>query len=93
MISRITLGATVEGTAVDDHNVVDHCLKLLHTAGWCVGDTTFVTEASTLVWLVSGRNGENAVRANGEIQTAAWQMACDVGSPQCKPPRGRGESR
>jgi hypothetical protein len=34
---------------VDDGSHVDQPLKLLHAAGWCVGDTAFVTEAGTLI--------------------------------------------
>ena len=52
-------------------------LNLLHAAGWSVGDTAFVTEADVLVWLVSGRNGENVIGAEGPTQTAAWRAACD----------------
>jgi hypothetical protein len=62
---------------MDDHDAVDQALKLLHGSGWCVGDTAFVTEAGSLVWLVSGRNGENVIRAEGPTQAAAWRMACD----------------
>ena len=60
---------------MDDHNVVDQALKLLHASGWSVGDTAFVTEAGTLVWLVSGVNGENLVE--GPTLAAAWRAACD----------------
>ena len=48
-----------------DDNDVDQALKLLHAAGWNVGDTAFLTEAGALVWLVSGVNGENVIRAEG----------------------------
>ena len=48
-----------------DGDDLDQALKLLHAAGWCVGDTAFLTEAGVLVWLVSGRNGENVIRAEG----------------------------
>ena len=63
---------------MDHHDDVDQALALLHAAGWSVGDTAFVTESGALVWLVSGRNGENVIRAEGPTQTAAWHMACDV---------------
>jgi hypothetical protein len=71
---------------MDDHNVVDQALKLLHAADWCVGDTAFATEAGALVWLVSGRNGENVIRAEGSTQAAAWRAVCD----QARPRRCRG---
>jgi hypothetical protein len=58
-------------------NDVDQALKLLHAAGWSVGDTAFVTGASTVGWLVSDRNGENVIRAEGPTQAAAWRAACD----------------
>jgi hypothetical protein len=77
MVSRVSLGASIEDEAVDDHNDIDQDPKQLHAAGWCVGDTAFVTEASTLIWLVSGRNGENVIRAEGLTQAAAWRAACD----------------
>jgi hypothetical protein len=66
-----TRGATVEDETVDDQDDVDQALKLLHATGWCVGDTAFVTEAGTLVWLVSGRNGEKVIRAEGPTQADA----------------------
>jgi hypothetical protein len=62
---------------VDDGSHVDQPLKLLHAAGWCVGDTAFVTAAGTLIWLVSGCNGENVIRTEGLTQAAAWWAACD----------------
>jgi hypothetical protein len=56
---------------MDDHDDVDQALKQLHAAGWSIGDTAFVTEAGTLVWLVSGRNGEKVIRAEGPTQADA----------------------
>jgi hypothetical protein len=66
-----------EDEAVDNHDDVDQAMKLLHAAGWCIRDTAFVTEAGALVWLVSGRNGENVIRAEEPTQAAAWRAACD----------------
>jgi hypothetical protein len=62
---------------MDDHDAVDQALKLLLAADWSVGDTACVTEAGLLAWLVTGRNGENVIRAKGPTQAAAWLMACD----------------
>jgi hypothetical protein len=62
---------------IHGHDDVDQALKLLHAAGWSVGDTAFVTEAGTLVWLVSGRNGENVIRAEGPTQGTTLRAACD----------------
>ena len=56
---------------------IDQTLALLHAAGGSIGDTAFVTEAGVQVWLVSGRNGENVIRAEGPTQAAAWRAACD----------------
>jgi hypothetical protein len=66
----------VADEAVDDHAVDDQALKPLH-GGWSVGDAAFVIEAGTLVWLVSGTNGENVIRAEGPTQAEAWRKACD----------------
>jgi hypothetical protein len=62
---------------VCDRNDVDHCLEQLHASGWSVGDTAFVTEAGKLSWLVYGTNGENVVRAEGQIRADAWRAAYD----------------
>jgi len=68
------------GKVVDEHDEID-CLKLLHAAGWCVGDTAFVTQAGKLSWLVYGTNGENIVRAEGETRAAARRAAwCQAGA-------------
>jgi hypothetical protein len=60
---------------MDHHDDVDQALTLLHAAGWCIGDTAFVTETGSLVWLVSGRNGENVIRAEGPTQAEAWRVS------------------
>ena len=62
---------------MDYHDDIDQALKLLHASGWSAGDTAFVTEAGLLVWCVSGRNGENVIRAEGPTRAAAWRLACD----------------
>jgi hypothetical protein len=62
---------------MDDHNDVDQALSQFHASGWSVGDTAFVTEAGNLSWRVSGRNGENVIRAEGLTQAKAWRTACD----------------
>ena len=45
--------------------------------GQLIGDTAFVTVVGVLVWLVSGRNGENIIRAEGPTQGETWLVACD----------------
>jgi hypothetical protein len=49
----------------------------LHRAGWSIGSTAFATEAEGVVWVVSGVNGENAIRAEGPTEAAAWRVAVD----------------
>jgi hypothetical protein len=48
-------------------------IDALHRAGWCVGDTAFASEAGGRVWLVSGRNGENVIRAERATVVEAWR--------------------
>jgi hypothetical protein len=60
-----------EDNIIDIHETVDQALVQLHASGWSVGDTAFVTEAGTLVWLVPGRNGEDIVRAEGQTRPVA----------------------
>jgi hypothetical protein len=47
------------------------CLDRLHCAGWTIGDTAFRSPDGRLVWLVSGRNGENQIRAEGATAAEA----------------------
>jgi hypothetical protein len=69
---------------VDDRNDVDQALKRRHAAGWCVGDTAFVTEAGVLVWLVSEVNGETVIRAEGPTQVGpGWRRVTKHGRAGC----------
>ena len=54
---------------------VDESFDRLHRAGWSVGDVRVLT-AEGPAWLVSGKNGENEVRARGATQAEAWHRAC-----------------
>ncbi len=54
---------------------VDESLDHLRRAGWSVGDTAFGPEYA-LVWLVTGNNGENAVKAEGRSRAEAYWRAC-----------------
>jgi hypothetical protein len=45
--------------------------------GQLIGDAAFVTAAGALVWLVSGRSGENVIKAEGPTRAAAWRVAVD----------------
>jgi hypothetical protein len=55
---------------------VDAILERLHRAGWSIGDVAFQYEGGRVVWLVSGLNGENLIRAEGSTRAAAWWAAC-----------------
>ena len=52
-------------------------LDRLHRAGWSIGDTAFDDRAGGLVWIVSGHNGENLIRAEGTIRDEAWGRAVE----------------
>jgi hypothetical protein len=60
----------------DDDPTAD-CLAALHRAGWNIGDTALLTDSGGLVWVVSGSNGENLIRAEGATPAAACRAACD----------------
>jgi hypothetical protein len=57
------------------HPSPDECFARLHRAGWSVGETSFFGSCGE-VWLVSGSNGENLLRAEGLTQADAWWRAC-----------------
>jgi hypothetical protein len=65
---------------VDDRDcgglIVD-ALGSLHRSGWSIGSTAFATTAGGRVWVVSGSNRENRIRADGATQAEAWQGAVD----------------
>jgi hypothetical protein len=52
----------------------DESFLRLHRFGWSIGDTAGSTPDG-LVWLVSGSNGENLVRAEGRTRDEAWRNA------------------
>jgi hypothetical protein len=56
------------------HPSVDDSFARLHAAGWSVGDVRLLTAAGPR-WLVTGTNGENGLRAEGDTQAEAWQRA------------------
>jgi hypothetical protein len=47
-------------------------LDRMHRAGWSVGDYGTAT-----LWIVSGRNGENLLYAEGGTRAEAWWRACE----------------
>ncbi len=54
---------------------VDESLDRLHRAGSSVGDAAFGAD-HTLVWQVSGNNGENVANAFGKTRAEAYWRAC-----------------
>jgi hypothetical protein len=55
----------------------DEALARLHRAGRSIGDAAFAVEGGGLVWIVSGRNGENLIRAEGPTRDGAWGRAVE----------------
>jgi hypothetical protein len=55
----------------------DEAFARLHRAGWTVGEVATLTRAGRKLWLVTGTNGENAIRAEGTSQDEAWHQACE----------------
>jgi hypothetical protein len=53
------------------------CLSALRRAGWTIGDTAFRLDDGRLVWLFSGQNGENLIRAEGATSAQAWLAAVE----------------
>jgi hypothetical protein len=60
---------------MDSLPAVDECRRRLHRAGWSVGEFAAVDTEGRQTWHVSGRNGENAVEAAGDIQAEARAVA------------------
>jgi hypothetical protein len=54
----------------------DDYFVLLHRSGWTIGDTAF-RGGGNLVWLVTGSNGENRIRAEGATRAEAWHRAVE----------------
>jgi hypothetical protein len=51
---------------------VDESFARLHRAGWSIGEA-----ATESAWIVSGTNGENAIRAEATSQAEAWHRAVE----------------
>jgi hypothetical protein len=56
---------------------IDEAIVLLLAAGWSCGGTAFHAEGGRLVWLVTGRNGENLIWAEGATPAEAWRSALE----------------
>ena len=61
----------------DEPRTSDASLASLHRAGWTIGDAAFGGIGPGLVWLVSGSNGENLIRAQGATRDEAWDRAVE----------------
>jgi hypothetical protein len=73
---------TVAGQVVSKRD--DQCDDLadaidrLRAVGWSVGDTAFHdVERGGLVWVVTGSNGENRIRAKGATCAETWRRVLD----------------
>ena len=58
----------------DPCNVVRSITAQAAAAGWSVGESCFLTDAS-VVWQVDGTNGENVILARGATQAGGWRLA------------------
>jgi len=59
-----------------DYASSDNSFAILHQSGWTIGDTAF-RDGSGVVWLVTGLNGENRIRAESATQDEAWHRAVE----------------
>jgi hypothetical protein len=58
----------------DQGDEIADVLDQLHAGGWNVGDTAFFdVEDGGQVWVVTGSNGENMIRAEGATCAEAWR--------------------
>jgi uncharacterized protein YcfJ len=55
-----------------DPEAMADALDQLRRAGRSIGSTAFASAAGGLVWVVSGHNGKNAIRAEGATGGGAW---------------------
>jgi hypothetical protein len=53
----------------------DELFRLLHRAGWSIGDTAFAGPGG-LTWLVYGTQGGYELRVEAARRTEAWEEAC-----------------
>jgi hypothetical protein len=54
-----------------------HHVHELHRSGWTIGHAAFVGRAAERVWVVTGSNGENRIRAEGLSELEACQAALE----------------
>ena len=59
----------------------DESLHRLHRAGWSIGETAVLTADGRQLVLVTGSNGENAIRVQAETVDEAWWRAVEQAGP------------
>jgi hypothetical protein len=61
----------------EEAETIEEMLIGLQRSSWSIGSTAFANEDGNLVWLVSGHNGANLIRAEGATELEAWRAAAD----------------
>jgi hypothetical protein len=59
-----------------DPTAVDECCDRLRRSGWSFGWCSVARPGGAERWLVDGHNGENALRAEGELLADMLRVAC-----------------
>jgi hypothetical protein len=82
-------GLSLQDDQVDE---IADVLDQLHAGGWNVGDTAFFdVEDGGPVWVVTGTNGENMIRAEGATCVEAGARFSRIGCAMVDPvPPARG---
>lgn len=52
-------------------------INALKRAGWSIDATEYAGLSGDRVWVISGHNGENLIRAIGATQVKAWRRAVE----------------
>ncbi len=76
LTTRMDIGWSFARTGVDTLTVQE-AIELLGRSGWTVQDFAISGESGTVIWLVSGSNGENLIRVQGPTAVLAWQRAVE----------------
>ena len=64
------------GASMTDTDELAEAINRLHRSGWSIGDAAFAGQGG-MIWVVTGRNGENLLRAEGPTEVSAWRRALD----------------
>jgi hypothetical protein len=51
---------------VSTYRSIEECRDRLHRAGWSIGEV-----AASTVWIITGTNGDNMIKAEGKSQAEA----------------------